>query len=110
MGKERAMVAAATLQRDAGVMLLILSQFAMALNRMSFSMMALGLDRSVFPVAEVDTLSPTPRARRAAPYLSAMGLWRPQEHPNTPRPAPTPSCDLCKNCKFCFLDDQIPPK
>ena len=40
------MVAAATLQRDAGVMLSnlqILSQFAMALNRMSFSMMALGL-------------------------------------------------------------------
>ena len=37
MGKERAMVAAATLQRDAGVMLSnlqILSQFAMALNRM----------------------------------------------------------------------------
>ena len=47
MGKERAMVAAITLQRDAGVMLSnlqILSQFAMALNRMSFSMMALGLD------------------------------------------------------------------
>ena len=38
MGKERAMVAAATLQRDAGVMLSnlqILSQFAMALNRMT---------------------------------------------------------------------------
>ena len=76
MGKERAMVAAAILQRDAGVMLSnlqILSQFAMALNRMSFSMMALGLDRSEFPGAEVDALSPAPRARRAAPYISAMG-------------------------------------
>ena len=51
MGKERAMVAATTLQRDAGVMLSnlqILSQFALAFNRMSFSMMAMGLDRSVF--------------------------------------------------------------
>ena len=51
MGKKTAMVAAATLQRDAGVILSnlqILSQFAMALNRMSFSMMALGLDRSCF--------------------------------------------------------------
>ena len=49
MGKERAMVAAVTLQRDAGVMLSnlqILSQFAMALNRMSFSMMALGVSES----------------------------------------------------------------
>ena len=65
MGKERAMVAAVTLQRDAGVMLSnlqILSQFAMALNRMSFSMMALGLDQSVFPGAEVEALSPAPRA------------------------------------------------
>ena len=92
MGKERAMVAADTLQRDAGVMLSnlqILSQFAMVLNRMSFSMMALGLDRSEFPGAEVDALSPAPRARRAAPYISAMGLWRPQENPTAPRPAPT---------------------
>ena len=76
MGKERAMVAAATLQRDAGVMLSnlqILSQFAMALNWMSFPMMALGLDWSVFPGAEVDALSPAPRARRAAPYMSVKG-------------------------------------
>ena len=113
MGKERAMVAAATLQRDAGVMLSnlqILSQFAMALNRMSFSMMALGLDRSVFPGAEVDALSPAPRARRAAPYMSAMGLWRPQENPSAPRLAPTPSCNLCRNCKHCFPDNQIHPE
>ena len=114
MGKERAMVAAVTLQRDAGVMLSnlqILSQFALALNRMSFSMMALGLDRSVFPGAEVEALSPpAPRARRAAPYMSAMGLWRPQENPTAPRPAPTPSCSLCRNCKHCFPDNEIPPE
>ena len=110
MGKERAMVAAATLQRDAGVMLSnlqILSQFAMALNRMSFSMMELGLDRSVFPGAEVDALSPAPRA---APYMSAMGLWRPQENPSAPRPAPTPSCNSCRNCKDCFPDNQKHPE
>ena len=43
LGKEQAMAAAINLQRDAGVMLSnlqILSEFAMALNRMSFSMMA----------------------------------------------------------------------
>ena len=45
LGKEQAMAADINLQRDAGVMLSnlqILSQFAMAMNRMSFSMMGLG--------------------------------------------------------------------
>ena len=52
LGKEQAMVAAINLQLDAGVMLSnlqILSQFAMAMNRMSFSMMALGLGQLLFP-------------------------------------------------------------
>ena len=51
------MAAAINLQRDAGVILSnlqILSQFAMAMNRMSFSMMALGLGRSLFPKAEIN--------------------------------------------------------
>ena len=77
LGKEQAMAAAINLQRDAGVMLSnlqILSQFAMAMNRMSFSMMAMGLGRSLFPRAEVDDLVPAPRAVRAASYLSAMSL------------------------------------
>ena len=113
MGKERAMVAATTLQRDAGVMLSnlqILSQFAMALNRMSFSLMALGLERSLFPGAEVDALTPAPRMQQATPYMSAMGLWHPQENQTVPRPVPTPSCNLCRNCKYCFPDDEIPPE
>ena len=72
LGNEGAMAAAATLQRDAGVMLSnlqLLSQFAMALNRMSFSMMALDLGRLLFPGAEVDALAPAPRAHRTAPYI-----------------------------------------
>ena len=51
LGKEQAMVAAINLQRDARVMLSnlqILSQFAMALHRMSFSMMAWALDSRCF--------------------------------------------------------------
>ena len=113
LGKEGAMVAAATLQRDAGVMLSnlqILSQFAMALNRMSFSMMALGLERLLFPGAEVDALAPAPRAHRAAPYMSAMGLWHPQENPTVPRPVLTPSCNSHRNCKYCFPEDQPHPE
>ena len=113
LGIEGAMVAAATLQRDAGVMLSnlqILSQFAMALNRMSFSMMALGLERSLFPGAEVDALAPAPRVHRAAPYMSPMGLWHPQKNPTVPRPVPAPSCNLCMTCKYCFPEDQLPPE
>ena len=84
LGKEQVMAAAINLQRDAGVMLSnlqILSQFAMAMNRMSFSMMAFGLGQSLFPRVEVDDLSPAPRAAQAASYMSAMGLWRPQMGP-----------------------------
>ena len=110
LGKEGAMATAATLQRDSGVMLSnlqILSQFAMAL---SFSMMALGLGRSVFPGAEVDALAPAPRAHRAAPYMSAMGLWHPQRSPTVPAPVPASSCNSCMNCTFCFPEDQLPPE
>ena len=113
LGKEGAMVAAATLQRDAGVMLSnlqILFQFAMALNRMSFSMMALGLERSLFPESEVDALAPAPRAHRAAPYMPTMGLWHPQKNPSVPKPVPAPSCNSCMNCKYCFPEDQLPPE
>ena len=98
-------MAAINLQRDAGVMLSnlqILSQFAMAMNRMSFSMMALGLGRSLFPRAEVDALAPAPRAVRPASYMSAMGLWHPQNSPNVPGPVPASSCHSCMNCKYCF--------
>ena len=77
LGKEQAMAVAINLQRDAGVMLSnlhILSQFAMAMNKMSFSMMALGLGQSLFPKVEANDLAPAPRESRAASYMSAMGL------------------------------------
>ena len=102
LGKEQAMAAAIKLQRDAGVMLSnlqILSQFAMAMNPMSFSMMALGLGQSLFPRAEVD-----------ASYMSAMGLWHSQNNPNVPGPVPASSCHSCMSCKYCFPEDQLPPE
>ena len=113
LGKEQAMAAAVNLQRDAGVMLSnlqILSQFAMAMNRMSFSMMALGLGRPLFPRAEVDALAAAPRAVRAASYMSAMGLWHPQNNPNVPGPVPASSCHSCMSCKYCFPEDRLPPE
>ena len=107
LGKEQAMAAAINLQRDAGVMLSnlqILSQFAMTMNRMSFSMMALGLGQLLFPRAEVDALAPAPPAVRAASYMSAMGLWHPQNSPNVPGPVPASSCHSCMNCKYCGVN------
>ena len=105
------MAAAINLQRDAGVMLSnlqILSQFGMVMNRMSFSMMALGLGQSLFPRVEVDDLAPAPRAARAASYLSAMGLWHPQTGPGAPGPVPVLSCS-CMSCKYCFPEERLPP-
>ena len=110
--KEQAITAAINLQRDAGVMLSnlqILSQFAMAMNRMSFSIMALGLGQSLFPRLEVDDLSPATRAARAALYMSAKGLWRPQTGLGAPGPVPVSSCRSCMSCKYCFPEDQLPP-
>ena len=95
LGQEQAMAATITLQRDAGVMLSnlqILSQFVMAMNRLSFSMMALGLGQSLFPRVEVDDLALAPRAARAASYISAMGLWHSQTGPGAPGPVPVSSC------------------
>ena len=97
LGMEQAMAAAINLQRDAGVMLSnlqILSQFAMALRRMSFSMMPLGIGQSLFPRAS---------------YMSAMGLWRPQMGPGDAGPLPVSSCRSCMNCTYCFTEDQLPP-
>ena len=112
LGKEQAMAAPVNLQRDAGVMLSnlqILSQFAMTMNRMSFSTMALGLGQSLFPKVEVNDLAPAPQAARAASYMSAMGLWHPQTTPGVPRPVPVSSCHSYMSCKYCFPEDQLPP-
>ena len=112
LGKEQAMAAAINLQRDTGIMLSnlqMLSQFATALHRMSFSRMALGIGQSLFLRVEVDDLSPASRAVRVASYMSAMGLWRPQTGPGDAGPVPVSSCRSCMSCKYCFPEDQLPP-
>ena len=86
----------------------ILSQFAMAINRMSLSMMAFGLGQSLFPKVEVNDLAPAPRAARVASYMSAMGLWHPQTNPGVPGPVPISSCHSCMSCTYCFPEDRLP--
>ena len=72
--------------------------------------MVLGIGQSLFPRAEVADLSPAPRVVRAASYMSAISLWRPQMGPGDPGPVPVSSCRSCLNCKYCFPEDQQPPE
>ena len=112
MGEEDALAAAVKLQRDAGIMLSnlqILSQFVTSLHRMSSEMMTLGMGRVVFPSEEVAALSTAPRAARAAKYMAAMGLLRPQTGPGDPGPVPASSCNACMNCRYCFQEGPVPP-
>ena len=106
--EEQAMAAAVNLHRDAGITLSnlqILSQFVTSLHRMSSEMMFIGMGRVVFPAEEIADLSTAPRAPRAAKYMAAMGLWRPQSGPGDPGPVPASSCNACMNCRYCFRID-----
>ena len=112
LGEEDAMAAVVNLQRDAGIMLSnlqILSQFATSLHRISSEMMTLRMGCVVFPSEEVADLSTAPRAPRAAKYMAAMGLWRPQTGPGNPRPVPASSCNACMNCRYCFPEGRLHP-
>ena len=111
LGEEHPMAAAVNLQRDAGIMLSnlqILSQFVTSLHRMSLEMMSIGMGRVVFPAEEIADLSTAPRAPRAAKYMAAMGLWRPQTGPGDPGPVPASSCNACMNCRYCFPEGRLP--
>ena len=113
LGEEPAMAAAVNLQRDAGIMLSnlqILSQFATSLHQMSSEMMSIGMGQAVFLAEEVAKLSTAPRATRAATYMTAIGLWRPQMGPGDPGPVPASSCSTCMTCRYCFPEDQLPPE
>ena len=105
MDREDAAAAALRLQRDAGLMtsnLQVLGQFATSLNCMSCEILRLAIGPEVFPSAAVDSLSPLPRAPRAANYMSAMGIWRPPGGPGDPGPLLVSSCNSCMNCTNCF--------
>ena len=51
----------------------------------------------VFPSQDVASLSPAPRAPRAAQYMAEMGLWRPQTGPECVDSGPGLPSDLV-NC------------
>ena len=113
LGKEQAMAAAVNLQHDAGIILSnlqILSQFATSLSRMSSEMMDLCIGQMVFPHDGVAGLSSAQRVVRAAKYMLAMGLWRPQTGQADPGPVPASTCRSCMTCDYCFPEDRLPPE
>ena len=105
MDREEAVSAALQLQHDAGLMmtnLQVLGQFVTSLNRMSSEVMRLAFGQEQYPSAAIQAVSPSPRVRRAAHYMTAMGLWCPMGGPGTPGPLPISSCNNCMLCEDCF--------
>ena len=112
LGEEDVLAVAINLQRDAGFMLSnlqVLGQFVTSLHRMSSEILNLEMGRVVFSLEEVAALSTAPRAPRAAQYMAAMGLWRPQTGPSDPGPVPVSSCNACMTCRYCFPEGLLPP-
>ena len=92
MDWEQAVSAALQLQHDAGLMmsnLQVLGQFVTSLNRMSSEVMRLAFGQEQYPSEAIQSVAPSPRARRVAHNMAAMGLWRPPGSPAAPGPLPT---------------------
>ena len=93
MGRDRAISAALQLH-------------VTSLNRMSSEVMQLAFTHEPFPSEAVQSVAPSHRVRRAAHYMSAMGLWRPPITQGAPGPLLTSSCNACMMCSDCFPDLQ----
>ena len=107
MGRDQAISVALQLQSDAGLImsnLQVLGQFVTSLNRMSSGVMRLVLGHEPYPSEAVQSVVPSPRVRRAAHYIAAMGLWRPPGTQGAPGPLLTSSCNACMMCADCFPD------
>ena len=95
MTHDEAVVAALQLQRDAGLMmtnLQILSQFVM---RLAF-------EQEQYLADTMQVVLPSPRVRRAAHCMTAVGLWRPMDGLDVHGPLPESSCNDCMMCAKCF--------
>ena len=104
MGRRDAMIAALELQRDARLMasnLTVLSQYVMALHRMSLEVFQSLLGQEEFPTRAVEEAAPGPRAKRPSVQMAAMGLWRPAVSLVGSEPILTPDDLNCLGCPRC---------
>ena len=107
MGRDKTLAAALQLQHDASLIMTnmqVLAQFVTSLNRMVSEVMQVEFDREPFPTEAVQFVTPSHKVRRAAHYMSAMGLWCPTSGPVLPGPLPVSSCNSCMACADCFPD------
>ena len=84
MGREKTLSAALQIQHDAGLILSnvqVLQQLVTALNSASSNVMRAVRSRQPFPTDAMQHVLPAYRVRRAAHYMTAMGLWRPPVAP-----------------------------
>ena len=58
--------------------------------------------RQPFPHHTMQHVLPSCRVRRAAHYMTAMGLWRPPVAPGIRGPLPVATCPTCMSCGDCF--------
>ena len=101
MGREKTLSAALQLQHDVG---LILSnvQLVTALHGASANVMGAVRGHQLFPTHAMKHALPSCRVRRAAHYMTAMGLWRPPVAPGIRGPLPVAMCTTCMSCGDCF--------
>ena len=102
MGRERTVQAALRLHHDASLIMTnvqIMSQLVTSFNRTASEAMRTVYDREPFPTSAVDLVTPGRSVRRAAHYMTAMGLWRP-----TSAPAWLVRTNSCMACEDCFPD------
>ena len=98
---KRRLLAALKLQHDAGLILSnvqVLQQFVTALNSTSSEVMRVAFGLRSFPADAMQHVVPSYRVRRAAHYMTAMGLWRPPHTQGIRGPMP------CMSCNDCFPD------
>ena len=107
MGREKTLSAVLQLQHDAGLILSnvqVLQQLVTALNRTSSNVMRVVNGRRPFPTNAMQQVMPSYRVRRAAHYMTAMGLWRPPTISEIRGPLPLATCNACMSCSDCFPD------
>ena len=107
MGREKTLSAALQLQHDAGLILSnvqVLQQLVTALHGASSNVMGAVRGRQPFPHHAMQHALPSCRVRRAAHYMTAMGLWRPPVAPGIRGPLPVATCPAFMSCGDCFPD------
>ena len=104
MGRKKTLSAALQLEHDAGLILSnvqILQQLVTALHGSSANVMGAVRGHQPFPRQAMRHVLPTGGVRRAAHYMTAMGLWHPPIAPGMQRTLPGAACPAATASRRC---------